>query len=120
MLKSGMGEQIKVTRASGIGLYEYLAQQVLEQQSKDVYDFLLNTSILEEFNAQMCEDVVGAALSQDHNWPGMLNKVIQSNLFVLPVDDEFSWIRYHHLFAISCKQPFSANGRRTPRPSRKS
>ena len=98
MLKSGMGEQIKVTRASGIGLYEYLAQQVLEQQSKDVYNFLLNTSILEEFNAQMCEDVVGAALSQDHNWPGMLNKVIQSNLFVLPVDDEFSWIRYHHLF----------------------
>lgn len=98
MLKSGMGEQLKVSRASGIGLYEYLAQQVLDQQPTNVRDFLLNTSILEEFNAQMCEMVIGRALSQEGNWSLMMNQVIQSNLFVLPVDDEFTWIRYHHLF----------------------
>ena len=98
MLKSGLGDQIKVTRASGIGLYDYLTQQVMEQQDKEIYNFMLNTSILEEFNAEMCEKVVGKALSQKANWAEMLNHVIHHNLFVLPVDDEFTWIRYHHLF----------------------
>lgn len=98
MLKSGMGDQIKVSRASGIDLYDYLAQQVMEQQDKDVYDFMLNTSILGEFNAEMCDKVVGEALFQKNNWAAMLRHVIQHNLFVLPVDDEFTWIRYHHLF----------------------
>lgn len=98
MLKSGMGEQIKVARASGIGLYEYLAQQVLDQQPPAIRDFMLNTAILEEFNAAMCAEVVGKALSQKENWGEMLNHVIQHNLFVLPVDDEYTWIRYHHLF----------------------
>lgn len=98
MLKSGMGDQIKVSRASGIDLYDYLAEQVMQQQDKKVYDFMLNTSILEEFNAEMCSKVVGKALSQKANWAGMLQHVIQHNLFVLPVDNEFTWIRYHHLF----------------------
>jgi LuxR family maltose regulon positive regulatory protein len=98
MLKSGMGDQIKVTRTSGVGLYEYLAQQVLDQQPHDIREFMLNTSILEEFNAKMVREVVGKALSQKENWSEMLNHIIQHNLFVLPVDDEYSWVRYHHLF----------------------
>ena len=98
MLKSGIGDQFKVARASGIGLYEYLAQQVLDQQQPKVRDFLLNTSILEEFNTQMCDLVVGKALNKKEKWNTLLNQVIQHNLFVLPVDDAFTWIRYHHLF----------------------
>ena len=98
MLKTGMGDQLKVARASGIGLYEYLAQQVLDQQPMNVREFLLNTSILEEFNAQMCQEVIGKALSIQENWSNLLNQVIHNNLFVLPVDDAYTWIRYHHLF----------------------
>ena len=98
MLKGGMGDQIKVSRASGIGLYEYLAQQVLDQQTQTVRDFMLNSSILEEFNAAMCEAVIGKALHKEQKWGELLYHVIQHNLFVLPVDDEYSWVRYHHLF----------------------
>ena len=98
MLKSGMGDQIKVSRASGIGLYEYLAQQVLDQQPDHIRDFMLNSSILEEFNAEMCKDVIGKALQKQQKWGELLYHVIQHNLFVLPVDDEYSWVRYHHLF----------------------
>ncbi|MDK2982088.1 MAG: hypothetical protein PWQ55_2435 [Chloroflexota bacterium] len=98
MLKGGMGDQIKVARASGIGLYEYLAQQVLDQQPQNVRDFMLNASILEEFNAAMCAEVIGQALHKEENWSDLLYHVIQHNLFVLPVDDEYSWVRYHHLF----------------------
>lgn len=98
MLKSGMGEPIKVARASGIGLYEYLAQQVLDQQTPALRDFMLNSSILEEFNAAMCAEVIEKALGKKENWSEMVNTIIQHNLFVLPVDDEYSWVRYHHLF----------------------
>ena len=98
MLKGGMGDQIKVSRASGIGLYEYLAQQVLDQQPEIVREFMLNSSILEEFNAPMCKEVIGKALHKQQKWSDLLYHVIQNNLFVLPVDDEYSWVRYHHLF----------------------
>lgn len=98
MLRSGMAEPIKISRASGIGLYEYLAQQVLEQQSPEIQDFLLNSSILEEFNAEMCRDVIGKALSRKADWPRLMETVFHNNLFVLPVDDEYKWLRYHHLF----------------------
>lgn len=98
MLRSGLGEPVKIARASGIGLYEYLAQQVLDQQPQDIRDFLLNTSILEEFNAEMCREVVGKALSVKADWPRLMDTIYHHNLFVLPVDEEFRWLRYHHLF----------------------
>ena len=79
MLKGGMGDQIKVSRASGIGLYEYLAQQVLDQQPEIVREFMLNSSILEEFNAPMCKEVIGKALHKQQKWGDLLYHVIQNN-----------------------------------------
>jgi LuxR family transcriptional regulator, maltose regulon positive regulatory protein len=98
LLRSGLGEPIKIARASGIGLYEYLAQQVLSQQPENFQAFLLNSSILEEFNAEMCEEVIGKALNQNEDWIQMMESVFHNNLFVLPVDADFKWLRYHHLF----------------------
>jgi ATP/maltotriose-dependent transcriptional regulator MalT/DNA-binding SARP family transcriptional activator len=97
-LGKGMGEARKVARASGIGLYEYLAQQVLDQQPQHIQDFLLNTSLLEEFNEDLCEVVVGKALSQKANWNALMDHVIQNNLFIIPVSEKSLWLRYHHLF----------------------
>ena len=97
-LRSGLSEPIKIARASGIGLYEYLAQQVLSQQPENVQAFLLNSSILEEFNAEMCRDVIGRALNQSEDWNRLMESIFHNNLFVLPVDDEYKWLRYHHLF----------------------
>ena len=98
MLRSGLAEPIKIARASGIGLYEYLAQQVLSQQPEKVQAFLLNSSILEEFNAEMCREVIGKALNQKQDWNQLMEAIFHNNLFVLPVDDEYKWLRYHHLF----------------------
>ena len=98
MLRSGLGEPVKIARASGIGLYEYLAQQVLTQQPENVQNFLLNSSILEEFNADMCGEVIGKALGQTQDWNRLMESIFHSNLFVLPVDNEYKWLRYHHLF----------------------
>ena len=90
----GMANQLRVARVSGIGLYEYLAQQVLEDQPWEVRKFLLETSCLEEFDIDLCRVVLG----DEPDWPELFNHVLQANLFVLPVGEDGLWLRYHHLF----------------------
>ncbi len=97
-LKKGLGETRKVTRTSGIGLYEYLAQQVLDQQPQHIQDFLLNTSLLEEFNEDLCRVVIEKALSKKADWNALMDHIVQNNLFVIPVSEKSLWLRYHHLF----------------------
>lgn len=96
--QQGIGSRIKVARASGIGLYEYLAQQVLDLQSQEMKDFLLRSSLLEEFDAEMCQQVIGKALSLRLDWSNLMKNTIFNNLFVLRVGEEGLWLRYHHLF----------------------
>ena len=90
----GMVDRLRVARVSGVGLYDYLAQQVLDQQAPAVRDFLLRTSLLEEFDAELCQDLWG----RDENWSAWIENVLQNNLFVLPVGEDGLWVRYHHLF----------------------
>jgi ATP/maltotriose-dependent transcriptional regulator MalT/DNA-binding SARP family transcriptional activator len=108
----GMTDRLRLARASGIGVYDYLAQQVLEQQPAAVQDFLLRTSLLEEFDADLCQAVLGPAnYSNGEDWPDLMDTVVRHNLFVLPVGDEGTWLRYHHLF-----QDFLQNRMEATRP----
>jgi LuxR family maltose regulon positive regulatory protein len=90
----GMADRLRVARVSGVGLYDYLAQQVLDQQPPHIRNFLLRTSLLEEFDAELCEAILG----KGEDWQGLIETVLQNNLFVLPVGDDGTWLRYHHLF----------------------
>ncbi len=95
----GMADRLRVARVSGVGLYDYLAQQVLDQQPIPVRDFLLRTSLIEEFDAELCEAVLGPAeLPDGETWKSLIEAVLRNNLFVLPVGNEGIWLRYHHLF----------------------
>jgi len=94
---NGMEDRIQVARASGVGLYDYLAQQVLDQQSPLVRDFLLKTSLLEEFDTELCQSVLGEP-PPGFLWIDLIGDVLQNNLFVLPVGDKGTWLRYHQLF----------------------
>ena len=89
-----MTNLLRVARVSGIGLYEYLAQQVLDRQPQSSQDFLLRTSLLEEFDSGLCRAVFG----EDQDWGMLIEYTLQNNLFVLPVGEDGGWIRYHHLF----------------------
>jgi len=93
----GMTDQVRVTRVTGVDVYDYLAQQVLDQQSQQVRDFLLRTSLLEEFNAQLCQSVLGQA-PDGTSWSQLIEAVRHHNLFVQPVENGGTWLRYHHLF----------------------
>jgi len=93
-----MTNQLRVARVSGVGLYEYLAKQVLAQQPEDVQRFLLRTALMDEFDARLCEEVIGQALGIQANWRERMDTVLHLNLFVLPVGDDGQYLRYHHLF----------------------
>ena len=73
---------------------DYLLQEVLLQQPLPVQQFLLQTSILERFNAALCD-----ALLMQNNSQDVLEQLEQNNLFIIPLDSSRYWYRYHHLFA---------------------
>ena len=73
---------------------DYLLEEVLNQQSSEIQAFLLQTSILERLTAPLCDAVTQRDDSQE-----ILTGLDQANLFVIPLDDERRWYRYHHLFA---------------------
>ena len=75
------------------GSHRYLVDEVLSRQSEAIQDFLCQTSILERFCAPLCDVVSGLSDSQS-----VLNYLEQSNLFLIPLDNEQNWYRYHHLF----------------------
>ena len=85
---------VETFRGSHRYVLDYLAEEVIRQQRDDIREFLIQTSILERFNAESCEALTGYPDSQ-----GLLSELEQANLFLIPLDDERVWYRYHHLFA---------------------
>ncbi len=73
---------------------DFLAEEVLGRQPEEVREFLLETSVLERMSAPLCD-----ALSGHTDGQRMLERLERDNLFVVPLDDERRWYRYHHLFA---------------------
>lgn len=80
---------------------DYLIEEVLKIQSDDIKDFLLKTSILEQLSAPLCNAVLNRNDSQS-----VLEKLDKNNMFIIPLDNERNWYRYHHLFAELLKQRF--------------
>jgi LuxR family maltose regulon positive regulatory protein len=75
-------------------IVDYLVEEVLQRQTERVRSFLLQTSILNRLSGPLCDAVTG----QDDG-KAMLEALDRGNLFVVPLDDQRRWYRYHHLFA---------------------
>ena len=75
-------------------MLDYLSEEVLARQPEPVQQFLLHTCILERLSGPLCDAVTAQQGSQ-----AMLEALERANLFVVPLDDERGWYRYHHLFA---------------------
>ena len=73
---------------------DYLTEEVLDRQPPDIRTFLLETSVLDRLSGALCDAVLERRDSQL-----LLESVERANLFLLPLDDERRWWRYHHLFA---------------------
>jgi LuxR family transcriptional regulator, maltose regulon positive regulatory protein len=126
-LESADGGRDPLPRLDGSHRYvfDYLAEEVFQGQLPEVQTFLLKTSILDRLCTSLCDAVTGAdALRANDQFkvqssrfkvaardfePGTLNfelersdmleAIERANLFLVPLDDERRWFRYHHLFA---------------------
>jgi LuxR family transcriptional regulator, maltose regulon positive regulatory protein len=84
---------------------DYLVAEVLERQPVPVRRFLLLTSVLDRLCAPLCDALLAADLgSADAPSPTIssqhvLEDLDRANLFLVPLDDDRTWYRYHHLFA---------------------
>ena len=78
---------------------QYLWEEVLERQPDEVRSFLLRTSVLDRFNASLCDAVTEAG-----NGDEMLRRCERDNLFILPLVGQGAWYRYHHLFADALRE----------------
>ncbi len=77
-------------------LMDYLMDEVLSNQTEEVQDFLLRTSILTRMSAPLCDAILGC---EDGRSQVLLDRITEDNLFVVPLDNRDEWFRYHHLFA---------------------
>jgi LuxR family transcriptional regulator, maltose regulon positive regulatory protein len=73
---------------------DYLSEEVLGRLPDRVRRFLLETSILERLSGPLCDTVTGDADGQ-----AMLEELERANLFLVPLDEQRRWWRFHHLFA---------------------
>jgi len=73
---------------------DYLAEEVLARQPEQVRDFLLQTAVLDRLTGPLCNAVTGR-----RGGATLLEDLDRSNLFLVPLDTQRSWYRYHHLFA---------------------
>ncbi|MGW8225054.1 MAG: LuxR C-terminal-related transcriptional regulator, partial [Anaerolineales bacterium] len=78
---------------------DYLVDEVLDQQPESVQNFLLKTAILDWLSGSLCDAVTGQRDGQQ-----VLEHLDQVNLFIVPLDHERRWYRYHHLFADLLRQ----------------
>lgn len=80
-------------------ILDYLVEEVLDRQSSDIQGFLLRTSILERMSGPLCDALVHEGQRMASSSQQVLEYLEQVNLFLIPLDTERRWYRYHRLFA---------------------
>jgi len=83
---------------------DYLVEEVLQQQPESVQTFLLQTAILDRLTGPLCDAVVDRAATGQDNGRATLEMLDRANLFIVHLDDDRRWYRYHHLFGDLLRQ----------------
>ena len=105
---------IKTFSGSNRYILDYLTDEILSKQTKDIQNFLIQTSVLDRLCNSLCSSVVdweearvgaednkstGETPDRTRDCQAMLEYLERTNLFIIPLDDERGWYRYHQLFA---------------------
>ena len=92
--KEDISESVKKLNGDNRHIMDYLIEEVLQQQAPELREFLLCTSILSQFNASLCNQMLNVNNGQE-----IIEHFERNNMFIIPLDNERNWFRYHHLFA---------------------
>jgi LuxR family transcriptional regulator, maltose regulon positive regulatory protein len=92
--RAGVSAFVKAFSGSHRDVLDYLAEEVLEGRPPQVRAFLLRTCVLNHLSGALCDAVTGRYDGQE-----MLEELEREGLFVIALDEERRWYRYHHLFA---------------------
>ncbi|MDX2432429.1 MAG: response regulator [Bacteroides sp.] len=79
----------------------FLIEEVLSKQPKWIEELLMFTSLLNRFSAELVQEIIQSQASSEeinHSGSEFIEQVTRSNLFIIPLDHEKEWHRYHHLF----------------------
>ena len=90
--RSAVHDLLDVLHGANTWLADFLTDEVLDRQPPELRHFLLQTSLLDSFNAELCAAVTGMADAY-----GKLAAIARADLFLIPLDGK-GWFRYHHLF----------------------
>ncbi len=85
---------------------DFLLNEVLNRLPPELTTFLGQTSVLDAFDAELCEAVTGVDRADV-----LIERLVAENLFVLPTDEGANWYRYHHLFGAFLRARLAAAGR---------
>jgi len=88
-------------------ILDYLAEEVVQRQPDHIQRFLLQTSVLDRLCGPLCDAVLDAPAASGQ---ATLEQLEQANLFLVPLDTERHWYRYHHLFAEVLRQRLNQRG----------
>jgi len=117
---------IQIFTGSNRLVLDYLIEEVLDHQPKPIQDFLLQTAILDRLSGPLCDAVrfgytetssssEGTVLTGQENAQVILENLERANLFIISLDAERRWYRYHHLFADLLRQQLKrTNWRKIP------
>lgn len=93
--KTDADEFINALTGSNRFILDFLSEEVIQGQSEEIRTFLLQTSILDRLSGPLCDAVLGGSLKSAQ----LLADLERKNLFLIPLDDDRQWYRYHHLFS---------------------
>lgn len=97
--RSDISSFIAAFTGSNRYVVDYLAEEVLARQPEALRTFLLQTSILNRMSGSLCDAVTSRDDGQE-----ALEYLEHANLFVIPLDEDRRWYRYHHLFTDVLRQ----------------
>ncbi|MBH3337959.1 helix-turn-helix transcriptional regulator [Pseudomonas mendocina] len=104
------GEELQLHGGEGL-IREYLLEEVIERQPVEVQQFLYDTACMERFCAELCD-----AVRDSHDSAAIIHQLQANQVFLVPLDEQGRWFRYHHLFS-DLLNARPANGLSRPRSS---
>ncbi len=92
--KTEADEFLRAIRGNTRSIQDYLMAEVLSRQPTEMRNYLLKTSVLN----RICPSLSEALCGKDHIGEEFIQRLINSNLFCIPLDEQHTWVRYHHIF----------------------